>query len=126
MVGAIFARIPKDREFLLGFITPFVREVFTKMLHALGYRASGDSTKSSRSVTLTIIHWCEVRHGIFLAVVLGNATDATIYVILALDFTINVLKGVHIVYKVLKQGKWPQRKFPHSPGFIEKCERVTG
>ena len=81
------------------------------MLHALGFRASGDSTKSSRSVTLTIIHFVEVRHGIFLAVVLGNATDATIYVILALDFTMNVLKGMHIVYKVLKQGKWPERKY---------------
>ena len=41
----------------------------------------------------------ETRHAIFLAIMMGNATDATVYTIIGIDFILNVYHGMQIVYK---------------------------
>ena len=41
----------------------------------------------------------ETRHAIFLAIMMGNATDATVYTIIGIDFVLNIYHGMQIVYK---------------------------
>ena len=41
----------------------------------------------------------ETRHAIFLAIMMGNAADTTVYTILGIDFVLNIYHGMQIVYK---------------------------
>ena len=41
----------------------------------------------------------ETRHAIFLAIMMGNAADTTVYTTLGIDFVLNIYHGMQIIYK---------------------------
>ena len=43
----------------------------------------------------------ETRHAIFAAIMIGNATDATVYSIIIIDFAINIFHGMKIVHTLV-------------------------
>ena len=61
-------------------------------------------------------HYAEVRHVIFLSIILGGvATLASTYIVIAIDFSMNIFDGIMIVRKHKKGLDGKFRSFLNSP-----------
>ena len=94
-----FLNTPSDNQWVLGLISPLVREFFVWMLIKIVFKALGEHNNTSAK--LSCIHYMESRHSLFLAIMMGSvATPATTYIIVGMDFVINIFSGLKIVYKL--------------------------
>ena len=74
------------------------RELFVWLLLKLAAKALGDYDMGTK---LTIIHFVSLRHALALITVLGSvSTTETTYIILGIDFLINIYTSLKIVYLV--------------------------
>ena len=68
------------------------------------------------STSKAMNHYVEARHAVFLVTVLGDAaTLNTTYVIIGMDFLLNIYHGLKIVYFIKKKKANPsdeKSKFP--------------
>ena len=80
---------------------PIVREFNIWLLTEVSYRAAGSHSRGSRIIKFTCSHFMETRHAIFAAIMIGNATDATVYSIIIIDFAINIFHGMKIVHTLV-------------------------
>ena len=106
-LGTAFAMIPQDYQWTLGLVCPIVRSICAKILQEIGFKASGSGskgTRTARTIRISVNHFMETRHGIFLAIVLGGANQATVYCILGADFVINIYHGFKVIYEKNKNG----------------------
>ena len=92
----LFFTIPQDFQWTLALTLPFTREVGSSILTLLCVKASGskDSTCELVSINLAITY-----HSLFLSVCIANtATDLTIWILLVIDFLINICFSVRIYF----------------------------
>ena len=88
VLGYIFGLAPLEYQWVLGLLSPLVREMFVWMLQEVSYKGAGEGSRGIYSIRLSTSHYMEVRHAIFLAVILGSiATPATSYCIIGLLVT---------------------------------------
>ena len=78
-----------------------MREFNIWLLTEVSYRAAGSQSRGSRIIKFTCSHFMETRHAIFAAIMIGNATDATVYSIIIIDFAINIFHGLKIVHTLV-------------------------
>ena len=94
-----FLNTPSDYQWVLGLISPLVRVFFVWILTKIVYQALGEHNQCNAK--LSCIHYMESRHSLFLAIMMGSvATPATTYIIVGMDFVINIFSGLKIVYKL--------------------------
>ena len=99
----IFTKVTKKYQWILGLFTPLIKEFFAWSFVKLTSKASGSSYK--HATKLSCIHYVESRHAVFMAIMVGSLlTPLTTYIILGMDFAINIYKGFEIVY-LLKYSK---------------------
>ena len=98
-LGTAFAVVPLDYQWILGIVLPLVREFNIWNLTAVSNKAAGERARNSYTLRFACSHYMETRHAIFLAIMMGNATDATVYTIIGIDFVLNIYHGMQIVYK---------------------------
>ena len=96
----LFKIIPKDFQWILGLLTPLPKMLFIKIFLKICSKAHGSIP---RSVKVTVVHNLLIQHNLFLVLAMGyTATSATSYVILIVDFLMNVYDGQNIIYKSKK------------------------
>ena len=93
----VFTKVTKKYQWILGLFTPLIKEFFAWSFVKLTSKASGSSYK--HATKLSCIHYVESRHAVFMAIMVGSLlTPLTTYIILGMDFAINIYKGFEIVY----------------------------
>ena len=102
----LFTIIPSQYQPGLALALPVIREIFGHFLSKLGQKCA---TTSVPSVELNIANIVALFHALFLASCVGSiATSISAYILLGIDFAINLLFTFQIYYY-------------HRKGNIEKC-----
>ena len=65
-------------------------------LQAVSKRASGGEVES-HDLKIACSHFMETRHAIFVSIMMGNTTNATVYSIIGIDFALNIYHGMKIM-----------------------------
>ena len=100
----VFTKVTKKYQWILGLFTPLIKELFIWLFVKLTSKASG-SGNNKHTTKLSCIHYVESRHAVFMAIMVGSLlTPLTTYIIIGMDFAINIYKGLEIVY-LLKYSK---------------------
>ena len=60
-------------------------------------QASGSGSRNSYYLKFACSLFMETRHAIFISIMMGNATNATVYSIIGIDFALNIYHGMKIV-----------------------------
>ena len=99
--GIGFAIVPSEYQWMLGLASPLLRELFIILFCKAGYNASGDDFKKGDfNVRYSATQCAEIRHCVTMALIIGGAaTELTAYLILALDFAINLFRCFMIIKK---------------------------
>ena len=96
-----FIYIPNDYQWLLGLISPFARIFGVFVLNEISKNASG-----LEETNLSSQHYMESRHALFMAIIIGSvATPLTLYLVIGLDFLINIYNCLYVVMMIKKNGK---------------------
>ena len=100
LLTAPFKIIPQDIQWILGLLTPLPKLLFIKLYLKICSKVYGSI---AHSVKITVVHYLQINHALFLVLTMGyTATPATTYVILIVDFVMNLYNGLKIVYKYKK------------------------
>ena len=99
LIANAFQAVPLEYQWLLVPIIPLVREFIAWILVKICFKASGSvEVHTSR---LAILHIVLSRHTLFVAIMMGSlTTPTTAYVILGLDFAINIYQALKVVYLI--------------------------
>ena len=98
----VFIMAPEQFQWVAAVVLIPIREFNLWLQTKVGYKTAGSSDPA---IGLTCGHNINNRHCFFLAVTLGTiATDLTCWVILAIDFSINVYLELKIVYTKYRKG----------------------
>ena len=85
VLGFVFAIFPRDYQWILGVLSPLVREMFIWMIQETVYRGGGKGARNKYSIRLSSSYYMETRHAIFLAIILGSiATPITCYCVIGI------------------------------------------
>ena len=104
-LGFGFYIIPKDYQWTLALLIPFVDGFSTKILSALANKCAGRKDDSVETIAGSLI---AISTSLFMAINLGSiATDETSYVILGIAFLLNIID----VYGVAKHVKGGEETF---------------
>lgn len=101
-VAILFRIIPENYQWIAAIFSPLLREFntwsFTKMCEkAAGCKANGPQ--------ISCAHTCGARHALFLTFMLGSvATELSSYIILAIDFLINIYLAFKIIWLHKRHG----------------------
>ena len=94
----LFDKVSQRYQWILALFSPLPRELFVWLLLKLASKALGDYDMGTK---LTIIHFVSLKHALALITVLGSvSTTETTYIILGIDFLINIYTSLKIVYLV--------------------------
>ena len=98
ILGVAFTKMPSDYQWILGFVSHFICEIFIWFLFKLVSKAA-DAGSDMHKVQLMCSHYVECVHAIYMAIILASvATKATTYTIIGIDFITNIYNGLTIVY----------------------------
>ena len=99
-VGGLLSAVPSDYQWILALVLlPLIREILQFIYTGICYYSA---QCEDISVTISSKHNIGVRHSIFLAVQMASvATDTTCFVILALDFVLNMI----LCFKIIRRYK---------------------
>ena len=98
--GSAFVKAPSEYQWILGMISPLVKEVFAMLLFKAAFKAAGENQQKKESIKLLTQHYAYAKHAVFLAVMVGGvATSITNYCIIAIDFVEVIFDGLRIVWK---------------------------
>ena len=96
VLGFVFATFPRDYQWILGLLSPLVREIFIWMIQETVYRGGGKGARNQYSIRLTSSYYMETRHAIFLAIILGSiATPITCYCVIGIKITYSCFRYSH-------------------------------
>ena len=99
-----FIYVPNDYQWLLGLVSPLARVFVVFVLNEISKNASG-----LEETNLCSQHYMESRHALFMAIIIGSvATPLTVYLIIGLDFLINIYNCLYVVLMVKKKGKFEE------------------
>ena len=98
LLNMSFVWIQRDYQWIIGIFGPFMREFEIWQFEYLSNLAATDNPQTRN---LCRRHYMETRHCMFIAVNLAAiATDATTYLILGIDFAINMFQALKIAYNM--------------------------
>ena len=99
-----FIKVPQDYQWVLGLLTPIiVKDIFVWALDNLSSRATGQNRTDATN--LSCLHYIESKHAIFVSIMMGSIlTPFTTWIILGMDFVMNIYTGLKIVH-LLKYSK---------------------
>ena len=96
VLGFVFATFPRDYQWILGLLSPLVRDLLIFMIQECVYRAGGKGARNQYSIRLTSSYYMEMRHAIFLAIILGSiATPITCYCVIGIKITYSCFRYSH-------------------------------
>ena len=92
----MFISVPEKYQWILGLLLPLIREFNMLIVTKASYKAAG---AKDTSVTIICSHVVNTYHCFFISVMLGSyATDLTCWVILSVDFIINIFLCFNIIW----------------------------
>jgi hypothetical protein len=92
----LFTIFPQTYQPLLALSLPFIREIFGHMMSSLGKRCAGAEVPSVELIAGNIV---ALFHALFLSSCLGSiATEISTYILLGIDFVINLLFTGQVYY----------------------------
>ena len=121
LFGTAFGVIPREYQWILALVSPFVRDFFKRILLEVAYRSAGEGSRGKKSIRYSIGHYMTTKHSVFLAIVVGGvSTPETTYCLMAVDFIKAIYDGIKIVVKSKQgsasnsdlKGKLLQLKYP--------------
>ena len=90
---SMFQRVPSDNQWILAFLLPILKEFRSRLKKKILCHAFDKTRATSLGVLST-----NVEHSFYISVALGTtATNMSAYVILAVDFTLNICSAIKIV-----------------------------
>ena len=99
-MGLALTNIPIDYQWVLAIVFAMIREMNEAILSRVCCRIS---ERKQNLVKISAWHWMVAVNAFFLTVAMSSvATDTTNYLILAIDFFINVLICIQIIWKFKK------------------------
>ena len=101
--GNAMIKIPLEYQWILALLSGFIRELFTILLLKCSLKSLGDTADEDiiYKSKISCIHFIESAHALNMAILLGSvATPLTTYIIIGLDFSINIYHGLKIVYQL--------------------------
>ena len=101
-----FIKVPQEYQWVLGLMTPIIgKEIFVWTLNTLSSKATGLQDNKKHVINLSCLHYIESKHAIFVSIMMGSIlTPFTTWIILGMDFIMNIYNGLKIVY-TLKYSK---------------------
>ena len=100
--GTVFTRMPPKYQWIFSLTLPVIRELDIWIFCKATYKAAG---AVDPSVEIASSFGINVRHGIFLSVMLGTAaTDLSCWIIFGTDFMINIFMVLNLIL-IRKKGK---------------------
>ena len=115
--STVFVNMPLEYQWILALICPLVRELFAWILLSVTYKAVGGSCEF-HGPKLATLHYIESKHGLFLAVMVGSvASPLSTWIILGMDFVIDIYHGFKIVY-MLKSSKEEEKNIEGKCWFL--------
>lgn len=97
-LATVFTNVPKDYQWILGFLHPYVMKFSAKLATKVALKAAGKESKRSSSIKRLVQHFITAKHAVFLSIIVGNvATPLTKYCIFANDFGRIIYAGLKIV-----------------------------
>ena len=97
--GSAFATIPQEYQWILGLVSPFMKDLFSKLLLKVCYKSAGEGSNGKHSIQFPCLHYMTTKHAVFLAIIVGGvSTPVTTYCIIATDYAANLYKGLKIIY----------------------------
>ena len=98
--GSTFVKAPSEYQWILGLVSPLVREIFAILLFKAAFKAAGANQQKKESIKLLTQHYAYAKHAVFLAVMVGGvATPTTNYCIIAVDFLEVIFDCLKIIRK---------------------------
>ena len=105
LLGKTFLSIPRNFQWILAVFVPFLREIISRGVIIISNKEI-DSCKSV--ITMAYLHAIGSRHAIFLSVAVSSILDElTCYVLLGMDFLINVVLCLRIIRSTQKKSITP-------------------
>ena len=99
--GTVFTRMPPKYQWIFSLTLPVIREFDIWIFCKSTYKAAG---AMDPSVEIASSFCINVRHGIFLSVMLGTAaTDLSCWIIFGTDFMINMFMALNLIW-IRKKG----------------------
>ena len=96
--GVVFSIVPQEYQWLLGLISPILREIVMFLSFKASYKAAGEEDSLRKSIYFVCSHYAETSHAVAIAVIIsGVATTESTLCILGMDFIINVYHGIKII-----------------------------
>ena len=112
VLGFAFAIFPRDYQWILGLLSPTVRELLIFMLQESVYRGAEEGARGQYSIRLTSCYYMEMRHAIFLAIILGSiATPITCYCVIGIRIASFLIQYSHASLDMLLWGVSMQKVF---------------
>ena len=95
-----FIKVPQEYQWVLGLLTPIiVKDIFVWALDTLSSKATGQN--KTHATNLSCVHYIESKHAIFVSIMMGSIlTELTQWIIIGMDFVMNLYTGLKIVYKL--------------------------
>ena len=101
LLGSAFVKAPQNIQWILAFLTPFVKDTFSKVLGKVAMKAADPGLEERKSIKFFTNHFVITRHTVFLAVIIGGvSTPLTSLCIMAIDFAKAMQAGWRIISKV--------------------------
>ena len=98
--GVVFSIVPQEYQWLLGLISPILREIVKFLSIKASYKAAGEDDGAKKSIDFACSHYAETTHAVAIAIIIsGVATKESTLCILGMDFIINVYNCIKIIKK---------------------------
>ena len=95
-----FIYVPNNYQWLLGLFSPLARIFVVFVLNEISKSASG-----FEETNLCSQHCMKSRHALFMAIIIGSvATPLTVYLVIGLDFLINIYNCLYVVLMLKRRG----------------------
>ena len=101
LLGKIFLSIPRRYQWILAIFVPFLREMICRGISII---CKKDENSKKNAIQTACHHAIGSRHAIFLSVAVSSIlNELTCYVLLGMDFMINVFLSIRIIRRTKKK-----------------------
>ena len=101
-MGLALTRIATERQWIMAILFAIVREINQAILSRVCCRIS---KRSDKWVKISAWHWMAAVNSIFIAVAISSvATLTTSYLVLAIDFFLNMFVCIQVIWKFRRNG----------------------
>ena len=101
LLGKTFLSIPSKYQWILAIFVPFLREMICRGLTNMCYKTPNPEDNTTK---IACLHAIGSRHAIFLSVAVSSIlNDVTCYVLLGMDFLINIFLCLKIIRDTRKK-----------------------